>query len=127
MLLRLVAEAQGAACYPCCAGAIALLWLLVPIQYNLGTALQYSSNFLDAQRATSPLLPLPEATAAAYPWLPRAGSQTEDAVPGGFYMTGTTYVKHTFPQAHTMALLAWGLLTYGDSAAVSLVPQCAWC
>lgn len=41
-------------CNPCCAGAVVALWLLIPPSHDLTTALQLSSGFLQAQRATQP-------------------------------------------------------------------------
>lgn len=72
----------------CAAGAVVALWLLIPPSHDLTAALQLSSGFLHAQRATQPeslpsysgLLPvdsvlnlkdtvLTPAALESYPWL----------------------------------------------------------
>jgi hypothetical protein len=46
-----------------------------------------------------------------YPWLTNATGNPADLVHGGYYM-GVDYVKHTFPLATSMSMLAWCLLRF---------------
>jgi hypothetical protein len=46
-----------------------------------------------------------------YPWLVNATGNPADLVHGGYYM-GVDYVKHTFPLATSMSMLAWSLLRF---------------
>lgn len=104
-------------------GAVIVLWLLTPTAHNFPQALKLSTNFLSAQRVTSPQMSnttntLPDwaqlpAAAVAYPWLSGAvptGNEA-DLVQGGFYMGGD-FVKQTFPLATSMAMLAWSLMAF---------------
>lgn len=88
--------------------AIASLWLLIPNSYDIKGVMPAVANFLDAQRA---LGPLPAAAAAEYPWL-TLPSVDNDSVPGGFFVDGSTFVKHTFPQAWSTTLLAWSIAEF---------------
>lgn len=47
----------------------------------------------------------------SYPWLANATGNPMDLVHGGFYM-GADYVKHSFPLATSMSMLAWSLLQF---------------
>ena len=90
--------------------------MLVPLNHDLSQALTLSSQFLDAQRSTSPGYPLPAKTSALYPWLSDqsggVGAGQVGEIPGGFFMRGDDYVKYTFPQAGVVSMLGWGLIMF---------------
>jgi len=92
-----------------CAAAIIIMWLLVPPSHDIPAALQASSAFLSAQRATAaaltdPTMLVPDAFSKVnkdainlalarshvleqFPWLSAAPTgSASDAVQGGFYM-----------------------------------------
>jgi hypothetical protein len=46
-----------------------------------------------------------------YPWLANATGNPTDLVHGGYCM-GVDYVKHTFPLATSMSMLAWSILQF---------------
>jgi hypothetical protein len=62
--------------------AVAVLWLMVPNEYNLKQVLPVVTRFTDTARSGV----LPPTTAAAFPWL-EATSAGSDPVYGGYYMS----------------------------------------
>ncbi|KAI8475596.1 MAG: Six-hairpin glycosidase-like protein [Monoraphidium minutum] len=103
---------------------VAALWVVVPNRYDLVAVLPQVASFLDAQKAGVPPSALQPASRSAYPWL-QVRAAAGDPVPGGYFMAGSDYVKHSFPTAWAVALLAWQLTAFprgfeaaGQTAAV---------
>ncbi len=97
-------------------GAVAALWFTLPADYDLREIMPKTVTFMDAQRSG----PLMTSTKSQFPWLEESG--LKDRVIGGWYMTGTDYVKYTFPMASSVSFMAWSFLEF--SKWVACRPAC---
>jgi hypothetical protein len=85
---------------------------------NIGLALPSANASLAAFNGSGGSMPSSaitqpwmQQTLDNYPWLANATGNPADVVHGGYYM-GVDYVKHTFPLATSMSMLAWSIVQF---------------
>jgi hypothetical protein len=86
--------------------------LALPSANASAAAIQYGSGgSMPSAARTEPWM---QQALDYYPWLTNATGNPLDLVHGGFYL-GADYVKHTFPLATSMSMLAWSILQFKES------------
>jgi hypothetical protein len=87
-------------------GAVACLWFALPAEYDYQDIMPKTLTYMDVQRSG----PLMSSTKSASPWLEESGLR--DRVLGGWYMSGSDYVKYSHPMAVSVSFMAWSLLEF---------------
>lgn len=91
-------------------GVIAIIWWLRPEAYDYNTVLKKSVLFFEAQRSG-----VIDVASNRVPWRGSSGLSDyalgKDVV-GGYYTTGDSFVKYSYPIATSVALLSWSLVEF---------------